>query len=142
MLFCWLLWHRKRFTPVLSFGRFAVHLLPNEVIHMDFSHNVGDAPLPLSIKFLDQHGNTMTTTPAPDAPPTWSNDTPISEMLTVAPDGLSATDSPLAAGTDTVTLTLHVGGVAFTAVAHGTVNPEPQVLSSIEIVPGLAPIVG
>lgn len=90
--------------------------------------------LPLSIQYLDQHGQPMQTVPTPDAPPSWSNTTPATETLTVAADGLTATALAVAAGTDTINLSLAVGGQTFTASLAVTVAAQPQVLTSIEVV--------
>lgn len=92
--------------------------------------------LPLSIQFLDQHGQPMATAPTPDAAPAWTNSTPATETLTVAADGLSATALAVAAGIDTISVSLAVGGQSFSASLAVTVAPEPQVLTSIEIVAG------
>lgn len=87
----------------------------------------------LSIKFFDQNGNPMLTAPAPDAPPIWSNTTPATETLKPAADGLTCEADALAAGSDTVSLSLMVGGKAFSATLAVTVEAEPQVLTSVAI---------
>ncbi len=87
----------------------------------------------LAIAYLDQNGNPMLTTPTPDAPPTWTNTTPATETLKVAPDGLSAEADPVAAGTDVVNLSLVVGGATFSASLSVEVDPAPQVLTSVNI---------
>jgi uncharacterized protein YjdB len=97
--------------------------------------NVGQT-LQLSVAFLDQHGQPMATQPSPDAPPTWSQSSPPTATLTPSPDALSATETAVAAGSDVVSLSLLVGGHEFSATLDVTVNPEAQVLTSIEIVPG------
>ena len=90
----------------------------------------------LSIAFLDQNGQPMATTPTPDAVPVWTNSTPATDTLTVAGDGLSATDAAVGIGTDTVNLTLSVNGQSFTAALDINVAGAAQVLTSIQIVPG------
>lgn len=110
-------------------------LRPRKAIYMATSFNVGQK-LPLSISFLDQNGQPMANPPTPDAPPTWSNGSAATDTLTVAPDGLSASDLGVAAGTDTVAVSLAVATVAFSATLAVTVAAAPQVLTSIEIVPG------
>lgn len=65
-------------------------------------------------------------------------------MLTVAPDGNSATDLGVAANadgtpaSDTISVSVNVGGKSFAATLALTISPEPQVLTSIAIVPGVA----
>lgn len=90
--------------------------------------------LALSISYLDQNGNPMLTTPAPDAAPTWSNTTPATETLTASADGLTASAVALAAGTDSIALSLAVGGVTFQAALAVEVDAVPQVLTSVAIV--------
>src|ERR1700751_2797877 len=65
-----------------------------------------------TIVYLDQNGNPMLTTPTPDSVPTWS-DTPSPAgcaTVTVAPGGLTATDTAVAEGADVISLSLTVGG--------------------------------
>lgn len=94
--------------------------------------------LPLSIEFLDQDGNPMMPTPAPDAPPTWQQTSPATESLTAALDGLTASTTGVAAGGDTVHLNLTVGGIPFSATLDVTVEAvaPSQTLTSISIVVG------
>ena len=90
----------------------------------------------LSIGFLDQHGNPMLVTPVPDLPPVWAN-APVpagADTLTVATNGLTAVLAAVAAGADTVSLTVVVGGHTFTASDSITISAAPQVLTSVEIV--------
>lgn len=94
--------------------------------------------LNMALVFLDQAGNPMTTTPTPDSPPAWVDSTPATETLTVDGTGLAATGTPLAPGTDTVSVTVVVGGVSFSASLDVTVTAAPQVLTSIAIVPTVA----
>lgn len=89
----------------------------------------------MAIAFLDQNGQPMQTTPTPDAPPAWTNSSPNIDTLVVASDGLSAEDDAEAPGSDTVNLSLAVGGVTYTATLPVVVSPEAQVLTSIAIVP-------
>ena len=86
-----------------------------------------------TLVFLDQNGNPMLTTPVPDAPPTWSDTTPATGTLTPAADGLTATEKAIAAGSDTVNVSLMVGGNAFSASIDLTVEAAPQVLTSVQI---------
>lgn len=86
-----------------------------------------------SIVFLDQSGNPMLITPTPDAPPTWTDTTPATGTLTTVPGGLTATELAVAAGGDTITVSLAVAGVNFTASVPVIVSPAPQTLTSIQI---------
>jgi hypothetical protein len=89
--------------------------------------------LACTIGFLDQNGNPMLAVPKVDAVPTWSNTTPATETLIAAADGLSASASTLAVGTDAISLALAVGGVAFTASLAVEVDAVPQTLTSVAI---------
>lgn len=86
-----------------------------------------------ALVFLDQNGNPMLVTPTPDTPPTWTDTTPATGTLTPAASGLTAQESALAVGTDTVSVTLTVGGVSFSASIDLTVQAAPQVLTSVQI---------
>lgn len=101
---------------------------------MSTSMNVGQT-LPLSIAELDQNGQPMQSFVTPDSPPTWTqSDT--SNTLTVAADGLTATLLAATVGTDTLSLTVIAGGKTFTATLDVAIAAAPQVLTSVEIVPG------
>lgn len=86
-----------------------------------------------SIAFLDQSGNPMLTTPIPDSPPTWTDSNTAVGTLTAAANGLTASEVTVAAGTDTVTVALAVGGVSFSATQELDVTAAPQILTSIAI---------
>ena len=86
-----------------------------------------------TLAFMDPHGNPMLTTPAPDAAPTWTDTTATTRTLSVSPSGLTASELAIAAGADTVSVNLMVGGVAFSASVDLTVQDQPQVLTSIGI---------
>ena len=101
---------------------------------MSVAVNVGHS-VNMTLAFLDQNGNPMLTTPAPDAPPVWTDTTPAVGTLTASGSGLTATELALTPGGDTVTVSLSVGGVAFTATVDITVSAVPQVLTSVAIVP-------
>jgi|SRR5271166_334350 len=111
-----------------------VFLTPEENLHMAVTLSLGHT-LSMSIAFMDQNGNPMLTTPTPDAAPAWSDTTPATETLAPSGDGLTCTGTPVAVGTDTVSLALAVGGAAFSATLDVTVTAAPQVLTSIGIVP-------
>lgn len=89
-----------------------------------------------TIEFLDQNGQPMLTEPTPDAVPVWTLGppaTPPVDALTVAANGLTATDAALAPGADTISVDLKVGGVDFAASVGVDVTAAPQVLTSIAL---------
>lgn len=86
-----------------------------------------------TILYLDANGNPMLTKPVPDAPPTWTQSTPATDTLSVSADGSTATDVGVAAGSDTLSLALMVGGVQFAATQQITIDAAPQVLTSVAI---------
>jgi hypothetical protein len=85
------------------------------------------------LAFLDQHGNPMLSPVTPDSPPVWLDTDSAVGTLTAAADGLSAEETAVSAGTDTVTVSLMVGGVKFEASIDVAVQPEAQVLTSVQI---------
>ena len=90
-----------------------------------------------TIVYLDAIGNPMLVTPTPDSPPVWTN-APVpagDDTFTVAADSLSSTAVAVAAGTDTISLTVIVGGVTFTATNDVTITgtSSTQVLTSVQI---------
>lgn len=93
----------------------------------------------LAIAYLDASGNPMLTTPTPDSAPAWTDapSAPGIDVLTVAPDGSSAllaTNAADANGSDTVGLTVVVGGKSFAATLSIAISAAPQVLTSVAIV--------
>lgn len=100
---------------------------------MALTLNVGQS-VPLTLTYLDQNGQPMTVTP--DSPPSWSNGNTTVDTLVVAADGESATDTAVTAGTDSIAVSVVVGGASFSASLALTVAPPPQVLTSVEIVAG------
>ena len=86
-----------------------------------------------TVVYLDQNGNPMLTTPTPDAPPAWTDTTPATGTLTPGAGNLTASEVAIAAGTDTVSVSLAVGGVSFSASQQLVVSAAPQVLASIEL---------
>lgn len=121
--------------PWLRVGNVSVQLIANGVLKMSVTVTVGHT-VEFSINYLDQNGNPMVTTPTPDSAPTWtesSTDGSI-ETFTVSGDGLTAEGTAVAAGTDTVTATVVVGGTSFSASVDVVVSEAPQVLTSIEVV--------
>src|SRR6266849_673878 len=102
-------------------------------VTVNVGHNVS-----FSLLFLDQQGNPMLVTPTPDAPPVWSDTTAATGTLTAAANGLTASEVALAAGTDTVNVSLMVGGVVFPGSIDVTVQAVPQILTSIAILASVA----
>jgi hypothetical protein len=113
------------------------YLFPNEENHMSVALSVGHK-VTCTLTFMDQFGNPMLVTPVPDALPAWTDITPATGTLTAAPDGLSATEVAIAAGTDTISVALAVGGVAFKASVDLAVTAAPQVLTTIGILATVA----
>jgi hypothetical protein len=116
--------HRRRYVIFLTANRRS-HLA-NVIVTV--GHTVS-----FTLVFLDQNGNPMRSTPVPDATPTWSDTTPATGTLTPAPSGLTATEIANAIGTDTVNVSLAVGGTSFTGTIDLTVQDVPQVLTSVQI---------
>lgn len=95
--------------------------------------------VPLSIGFLDQFGAEFVPTPTPDSPPTWTQANPAAGALSFSADGLTGHYAAAnAAGADTVTMTVMVGGVIFSATLDISVvgaAPAP-ILTSVVIIAG------
>ncbi len=91
--------------------------------------------LGLQLQVLDQNGNPMLSAVAFDAVPAWSNTTPTTETLVAAADGQSAVGTPVAPGTDTVSVSFTIAGVPFSATLAVEVDAAPQVPASAVIVP-------
>jgi len=92
----------------------------------------------MTVEYLDQNGNPMLTTPTPDSPPAWTNapSAPGIDTLTASPDGSSAvlaTNAADANSSDTVSLSVVVGGQTFTATLGVSISAAPQVLTSVAI---------
>jgi hypothetical protein len=133
--------HHRRLALIVTHrghhGRFIERqvkiLKPNGVTIMNPIPMTVGHTASFSIVFLDQDGNPMQTTPTPDSPPTWSDDTPATGTLTPGAGGLTASEVAIAAGTDNVSVSLSVNGTAFSASQQLVVSAAPQVLTSIEI---------
>ena len=110
---------------------FNLHI-PQEITMPPVTVSIGHT-IAFSIEYLDANGNPMLTPQTPDAPPTWTNTATAIDTLAVSPDGTTAVDTAVAAGADTVTVSLAVGGVSFTASDPIIVSPAPQVLTSVAI---------
>jgi len=99
--------------------------------------NVGHT-VSFTLVFLDQRGNPMLTTPAPDAAPVWTDTTPATGTLTAGASGMTASELAVAAGADTVNVSLSVGGTEFKASIDLTVQEAPQTLTSIQVLATVA----
>jgi hypothetical protein len=128
--------HRRIRYVLLTVQGVTVLLSPHMELFMSTVLTIGHK-LNLSIAYLDQNGNPMLVTPALDANPVWANSDAGVETLSVSGDGLSATGTPVAPGNDTVSLSVTAGGQTFSAILAVEVDPAPQVLTSIEIVPSV-----
>ncbi len=82
----------------------------------------------------------MAVAPVPDSPPTWAQLDASVQSLAPASDGLTAVATGLKAGTDTVQLSVTVGGKTFAATVDATINAgvPSQTLSSVGIVASAA----
>ena len=90
----------------------------------------------LSLAWLDENGQPMATVPTPDAVPTWTNTNTAAETLEVAADGMTAVQKAAETGADGITFDVTVGGKTFSASIAVTVEPKPQVLTTVQIVSG------
>jgi hypothetical protein len=113
--------HRKHYSELQPF-----EVIMSTPVTVSVGHNVQ-----CSLVFLDQNSNPMLVQPTPDSPPTWSNSTPATETL--SPGGLTASALALAAGGDTISVSVSVGGVTFGATLGVTVTPAPQILTSVDV---------
>lgn len=86
-----------------------------------------------TIVVLDQNGNPMLVQPAPDAVPVWTNTTPATETLLTSPDGLTTVANGVAVGTDSIGVSVVIGGATFTASLEVEVDAAPQVVTSVAI---------
>ena len=108
-------------------------LFPNEEVKFMTDVSVGHTVVD-TIIYLDQNGNPMLVTPAPDSPPVWTNTAAVTvDTMTVSADGSTDTIHALAVGVDTVTVNVIVGGKTFTATQQLSVDAAPQVLTSVAI---------
>ena len=124
-LFDWL-FHRRRLCSVFILAHQGPRLMTSPI-----TINVGHSAA-LSISYLDQNGAALPA-PVPDKPPVWTNVALTTATLAVSADGQTATEAAIAPGTDTVNLSVVVGGKTFTTSLGVTVQPAPPVLTSIQI---------
>ena len=137
-----LLYHRRRHhhpRVVLFIDGYGHELHPYRRTCIMLNVNAGHA-VSMAIGYLDQNGNPMLTAPTPDSPPSWLNapSAPGIDTLTVSPDGstaILATGAGDANSSDTVSLTVVVGGKSFAATLPISISAAPQVLTSVVIEP-------
>ena len=121
-----------RHHVILTIDGLSILLIPNKEIKLMTTVTVGHTAS-LSISFLDANGNPMLTAPTPDAVPVWSAGDATIDTLTASADGLTAQDVAIAAGSDTVSMSVVVGGATFAATLALVVQAPPQVLTSVAI---------
>jgi len=127
--------HHQRLTSVLMVAivYHRCHHHQHRSVHVsNVTLTVGHS-VDFALVFLDQNGNPMLTTPSPDAAPAWSDIAPATGTLVPAASGLTASELAIAAGSDTVSVSLMVAGVSFSASIDVTVEAAPQVLTSVQI---------
>ena len=126
--------HHHHKMVLLTLNGVSILLTPNQgtVIMSDISLGHG---IDLAIAFLDASGNPMITPPTPDATPSWTQTTPATENLSVDPGGLTAHTRSIAVGSDSIGLSVVVGGATFAATLAVNVAAPAQVLTSVAIVP-------
>ena len=88
-----------------------------------------------TIVYLDQNGNPMLTTVTPDSPPSWTDiaSSPAIDALSVSADGSQCEITTTGAGSDTVSLSVIVGGKTFNASLQLNIASPPQVLTRVSI---------
>lgn len=91
-----------------------------------------------AIGYLDQNGHPMLVAPTPDSPPAWTNapSAPGIDTLTASADGSTAvlaTNAADADSSDTLSVTVSVGGHSFSASLAIAISSAPQVLTSVVI---------
>ena len=84
----------------------------------------------------DQNGQPMVTQPPLDAPASWTDTLSVPGVDTnaVSADGTQDVIQAVAPGTDTVGVSVTIGGKTFTDSALLTVSPAPQVASGVQVV--------
>ena len=126
--------HHHHVMVLLTVNETSILLTPNKetVLMTDITLGHG---IDLAIAFLDASGNPMVNPPIPDAPPSWTQTTPATESLAVDPGGMTAHCKSIAVGSDSLALSVVVGGATFTANLAVNVAAPAQVLTSVAIVP-------
>lgn len=87
----------------------------------------------LSFVVLDQRGQKMSLAGF-DATPSWSNDSSAVETVEAAGDGMTAEQTALGVGTDTIHVTVVVAGTTLTGSLAVTV--DAQTPTTVQIVSG------
>jgi hypothetical protein len=84
---------------------------------------------------LDQNGQPLLTQPTLDAPAAWTDTPSVTGVDTnvVSADGTQDVVTAKAAGTDTIGVSVTVGGKTFTDSTLLTVTPAPQVASGVVV---------
>ena len=126
--------HHHRIMVVFTINETSILLTPNQGTVLMENLNLGQN-LSLAIAFLDAAGNPMVTAPTPDAAPSWTQTTPATESLTPDSGGMTAQTKSLAVGSDSITVSVVVGGATFTATLAVNVATPAQVLTTVQIVP-------
>src|ERR1019366_7066700 len=101
--------HHHRIMVVFTINETSILLTPNQGTVLMENLNLGQN-LDLAIAFLDASGNPMVTAPTTDAPPSWTQTTPATQSLAVDSDGMTAHTKSLAVGSDSIALSVVVGG--------------------------------
>ena len=139
-------WRKHRPKPAVRVflvrstdGFFAVdELKPNEETILMTVATVGHT-VTYTIVEVDTSGNDMLTqTPVDASPaPAWTSadagSSPAVDSLSVSADGSTGTVSCLAAGNDSIGVTVHIGGVAYSATDQLEIDAAPQVLGGIRL---------
>lgn len=124
--------HGRPHHVVLFVNGVGTILNPGQEAKLMLTESLGHS-IAFTVTVLDANGNPMLTPVAFDSPPAWTQSTPATESLVVAPDGASAQASSLAVGTDSISVSAVVGGKTFAASIAVEVDPVPQVASAIRI---------
>jgi hypothetical protein len=103
----------------LKINQLAILLVENQEVFVMSQLHI-DQIVTLSIEATDVAGNVVPFTP--DAPPVWANGNPAAATDVVSADGLTDVLTPVAVGqTDSVKVSVVIGGVGFTATIDETI---------------------
>jgi hypothetical protein len=129
-----------RFVQTASDGhRRSIELIANEEIKMSTAPPIAFGQIiTFALEFDDQFGNVLTAVPKPDTLPSWTQGSTATGRLDLGADHLSAVYTPLANGTDSIGVSLLVGGISYAASCDVTVGAagggSVQVMSSLKLV--------
>ena len=91
----------------------------------------------IMINYLDKNGNPMLVNPTLDSPPVWAitstPQSPTPDAITYDPSNTVAVMQALDPGSVNVSVTVKIGGKAFSAQDTITIDPAPQVVTSISL---------